>query len=291
MGQSASVFIQCDDGFKLQAYFYPAEHPNGDTVIMPTAIGVPQRFYRHFAQYLADQGLTTITFDYRGMFQSGPRPKSPQADDVESWGKLDLAAVIDWAHARFTPQRLFLVGHSMGGKVLAFAPNADRVNAVVTITVGSGYYGHHPRFSFLLALLWYLIVPGLTRLVGYFPGKRLRIVGDLPKGVALQWSRWCRHRDYLIDETGQPFSGPFGKITCPILSFSFEDDKLLSRKAIEALHRFYTNAQSLERRHVNPVERGLRKIGHFGFFHPETQRSGLWDEVVSWLKQPQHLAG
>jgi predicted alpha/beta hydrolase len=289
MEQATPVFIQCEDGFKLQAHFYPADEPNGHVVIMPSALAVPQRFYRHFAMYLASQGMTTITFDYRGTFQSKPLPRPPFQDSLETWGKLDLSAVIEWAHGRFAPKRLLMVGHSMGGKILAFAPNHHRIDAVVTITVGSGYFGHHPRFSWALAMLWYIFVPSLTRLWGYFPGKRIRVIGDLPRGVALQWSRWCRHPDYLVDDHGKPFVKPFSDITCPILSYSFADDSLISESAVEALHGFFRNAQSLERRHLHPHDRGLRKIGHFGFFHPETETSGLWLEVVSWLKQPQVL--
>jgi len=49
-------------------------------------------------------------------------------------------------------------------------------------------------------LFWFVFVPILTPLLGYFPGKRLRMVGDLPAGVAWQWRRWCTHRDYLLCE-------------------------------------------------------------------------------------------
>lgn len=290
MSQSSPVLIQCRDGFKLKATIFNAPAEQADVIILPTAIGVPQRFYRHFAQYLAEQGFTTITFDYRGMFQSGPRPQAPFQDSVETWGKLDLAAIIDWAHGRFKPNRMLLIGHSMGGKVLAFAHNADRINAVVTVTVGSGYFGHHPRFAWLLAMLWYILVPTMTKLFGYFPGKRFRIVGDLPAGVAIQWSRWCRHREYVVDDKGVPLATDFARIQCPILSYSFADDKLISPAAIEALHRYYCNAQTLERRHIDPKQKGLSKIGHFGFFLPEMRGSGLWEEVVSWLKQPQTIA-
>ncbi|MDI9738710.1 alpha/beta hydrolase, partial [Stutzerimonas stutzeri] len=36
---------------------------------------------------------------------------------------------------------------------------------------------------------WHLLMPAMTRLVGYFPGRRLGWLEDLPAGVALEWSQ------------------------------------------------------------------------------------------------------
>ena len=41
-----------------------------------------------------------------------------------------------------------------------------------------------------------LSAPVLTPLFGYFPGKALRMVGDLPAPAMRQWSRWCRHPEF-----------------------------------------------------------------------------------------------
>ena len=38
---------------------------------------------------------------------------------------------------------------------------------------------------------------------------------------------------------------------------------------------------SVERRHFDPAERGLKKIGHVGFFKPAN--AALWPEVIGWL--------
>ena len=52
----------------------------------------------------------------------------------------------------------------------------------------------------LVLWLWYVAVPVATALCGYFPGKRLRKVGDLPAGVIAQWRRWCLSPDYVGSE-------------------------------------------------------------------------------------------
>jgi predicted alpha/beta hydrolase len=123
-------------------------------------------------------------------------------------------------------------------------------------------------------------IPFLTPLFGYFPGKRLRIVGDLPKGVAYQWRRWCLHPDYLLAE-GEPARRAMAGFAAPMLSFSFEDDVMITREAVDQLHGFYRGAV-VERRHLAPADLGRDRIGHFGFFS-ESSRDTLWKQSLQWL--------
>ncbi len=106
------------------------------------------------------------------------------------------------------------------------------------------------------------------------------MVGDLPLHVAWQWRRWCLHPDYLLSEKGARAS--FDRVTAPILSYSFADDPLINRAAVESLNGFYRNA-ALEHRHVAPADVGAERIGHFGFFAAES-RDSLWHQSLAWLR-------
>ena len=121
----------------------------------------------------------------------------------------------------------------------------------------------------------------LTALFGYFPGKTLRMVGDLPRGVAWQWRRWCLHPEYLLRE-GSAYRAAFERVKAPIVGYSFEDDELITRPAIDHLHDFYRCA-AVERRHVEPADVGEKRIGHFGFFS-ERSRDTLWKESLEWMR-------
>ena len=67
-----------------------------------------------------------------------------------------------------------------------------------------------------------------------------------------------------------------------MLSYSFEDDPMITREAVDSLNRFYTEAP-ITRRHVDPAEVGARRIGHFGYF-AEASRATLWGESLAWLR-------
>jgi len=68
---SETVQLPALDGYPLTATLYHAPEPVAQLVIAG-ATGVPQGFYRRFAEYAAQRGYSTLTLDYRGIGQSKP---------------------------------------------------------------------------------------------------------------------------------------------------------------------------------------------------------------------------
>jgi predicted alpha/beta hydrolase len=247
---------------------FPAAGTAWSTLLIAGAMGAPQTFYAPIARYLAENGIHVLTFDY------------PDDGDLDTWARhVDAMLVETRAAAPGLP--LLYLGHSLGGQLLGVLPHAGDVRAAITVTAGSGYYGFNDRMPIRVRLFWFVFVPLLTPLFGYFPGKRLRMVGDLPKGVAWQWRRWCMHPDYLIAED-EGRRALFDRVRIPIRGYSFEDDEIVTKRAIDHLHTFYRSAE-VERRHAEPADVGARKVGHFGFFS-EKSRDTLWRESLEWLR-------
>jgi predicted alpha/beta hydrolase len=71
-------------------------------------------------------------------------------------------------------------------------------------------------------------------------------------------------------------------VAAPILAYSVEDDALITRRAVDALHAAFRGAP-VERRHVSPRELGVERIGHFGFFSEASEKS-LWSDALAWLR-------
>lgn len=265
------------DGYTLGAtVFEPTAAPRAVVLVVP-AMGVPQRYYAPFAQWLAAQGYRVTTFDYRGMGESRRGPLRRLRADVLDWARLDCAAMVDAATARADGLALYWIGHSLGGQILPFVPNRERVAKMVTVGTGSGYWRENAAPLRRRAwFLWYFVAPLAVRLFGYFPGRRLRMVGDLPRGVIEQWRRWCLDPDYAVGvEPGA--REQFAAVRTPIVSLSFEDDEFMSARNTESIHGFYVNAPRRMKR-LAPAEAGLRRIGHFGFFREDAGR--LWPTLL-----------
>jgi len=258
--------------------FRPAGPCRGAVLLVP-AMGVAQSFYAPLAEWLAGEGFLALTFDYRGIGLSRParhqRSLRGFAVGLLDWAREDCAALVDLARHEAQGQRLRWLGHSLGGQILPFVPNRDAVARMITVASGSGYWRENsPGLRRFAGLLWYGIVPASLALFGYFPGRRLKMVGDLPHGVMAQWRRWCLDPEYAVGVEGELARRLYEGVTTPIVSFSFTDDEFMSARNTESLHAFYSGAPRSMKRFA-PSDLGLRRIGHFGFFRSEVAES-LW---------------
>jgi len=276
--------VRASDGYPLAATRFSPAAPSGGAILVGSGTAVRRTFYGRFARFLAARGHPVVTFDYRGIGDSRPPRLRGFPARLRDWGEQDLAAMIEWT-SRYDPgDRIILVGHSMGGQLLGLAPNADRVSALVGVAAQSGWWGHWPGARrYALALLWYLAMPGLAHLVGFFPGRRLGVGEDLPRHVALEWARWGRNPQYMIDEDGAPLRPHFSRFEGRILAYSFSDDGFAPRPAVDALMGFYGRAR-VDHRHVEPRHVGLDRLGHFGFFRADA-RPTLWEDTAAWLRE------
>jgi predicted alpha/beta hydrolase len=157
---------------------------------------------------------------------------------------------------------------------------------MVTVAAQSGSWRHWPfrlprKYSFGLGV--YVLMPLLANVLGYFPSSVVGLGEDLPKGVALEWAKWCRSRHYLFSYAHELDLSRYAALRLPILAYSFADDDFAPRPAVDALFAHYPNAR-VTRKHVRPVDLDVKAIGHFGFFRREF-RDSLWSEVSGWLKQ------
>ncbi|MDX8411560.1 MAG: hypothetical protein R8K46_06820 [Mariprofundaceae bacterium] len=214
------------------------------------------------------------------------RPASLRRFDVSMriWGEKDIAGVIDWALDQLHADRLLAVGHSAGGQLFGLAHNAQRIRAMVQVTVPSGHWRHWPAPNrYVFALLWYVFMPGLSSLLGYFPARAFRLGDDLPGGVAMEWARWCRHADYMFGHLDDGAVKHIASLDLPVLSYSFADDTFATKAAVDALLQGFA-ALRVERMHITPSAIGSGPIGHFGFFKRQFADS-LWRESTDWLKQ------
>lgn len=258
--------VRTADGHVLSARFFEPQGEPRASVLLVSAMGASQQYYAMFARWLATQGYLVATFDYRGTGLS--RSGSPRDVDVDiiEWGRVDCTAMVDALKARLPDKPLYWVGHSLGGQLLAFTGSREKIAKAVTIATGSGYWRENtPSLRWRAWWLWYVVAPLATRLCGYFPGRRLRKVGDLPARVMNQWRRWCRHPDYAVGAEGAAVRNQFAAVTTPMTVISFTDDEMMSARNTESIHGFYVNAPKVVRR-IAPREIGVPRIGHFGFF-------------------------
>ena len=273
--------LQVNDAATLALRVYEPERAPRASVVIGGAMGVRQSFYEAFALWLAQQGFRVTTFDYRGQGDSLRGAMRDVKADLFDWAQ-DYEAVISSAKAALPLQPLYLLGHSLGAQLPGLLKNPGQVDGLLSVAAGSGYWRDNaPQLRRIVPYFWWVLVPLATRLCGYFPGRRLRKVGDLPAGVILQWRRWCLHPRYSVGAEGAAVAQSYGAVRFPVLALSMADDELMTLRGTHHLVELYSNAERRVER-ITPAELAVRRIGHFGFFRDQFRQS-LWPRAAQAL--------
>ncbi len=273
------VDVNAADHTPIATRFYipPAAHTRGAVLIAP-AMGVPQSFYAAFANWLVESGFYVATFDYRGVGASRRGPLRAVDADILTWAEQDTQAVLSALATRAPGLPITWIGHSLGGQIVPFVKDRTNVAKVITVATGSGYWKENAApLRRKVWLFWFVAAPIATPLFGYFPGKALRMVGDLPRNVLRQWKKWCMDPEYAVGD-GEHVRDLFASVTTPITALSFTDDEMMSERNIASIHSFFTSAPRVMSR-LDPDEVGVSRIGHFGFFK-EAMKEPLWEARV-----------
>lgn len=273
------ISIQCRDGRELSGHLF--EHATNAprfTVLINGAIGVQQGFYRAVAQHLAANGALVLTYDYRGIGGSRLADQGSETGTLSDWGRLDTVAAINVLLSKRPNLPICVLGHSAGGQILGLAENVHNVRAVWCVGSQSGYWGHWPlQIRPLLVFLWFLLVPGLTKMLGCFPMRSLGLgTSDLPRSVALQWAQWCRTPSYLLNPSNPADQRGFDRYRGDLRLVCISDDWMAPVKSVRALAGFYRKANV----HVSVLQ--SRSLGHFGYFkrHSTVQ----WEVMTQWFQ-------
>lgn len=277
-----------EDGISLALDLYEPACPK-QCVIMAGALAVPKSYYAKFARWLCERGFAVVTFDLRGMGDSRPeahlRSLRGFEADCKVWAERDFEAVVLWCRNHFSRLPIHVVGHSQGAHHPGMtSPRAQSVlSGMVAIGSGAGYWRDWAWRSRLIApVLFYCIGPLLVRMYGYFPGAKLGLVGDLPKGVMQQWSLWCRNPDFSWGVEPQTIGIGYKRVKFPIHAFSLTDDEAMTAACTRKLLDAYANAPS-QMEIIDPQALGIDAVGHLGFFR-ERFANSLWPQVLNRLE-------
>ena len=192
----------------------------------------------------------------------------------------------------FPGQPIDVVGHSFGGCAAGLAASAPLIRRLVTVGAQFAYWRDYAADSrWQLLCKWHLAMPLLTRVFGYFPGKRLGWMEDTPAGVVHDWT--TRTPRYEHRPSGRLLERvPFAHVQAATLAISLTDDPF---GTVAATERLLGYLQGAERQHLRiaPVDISVEKIGHFAFFH-DRFRGSLWPIALAWLQQgglPEEVPG
>lgn len=272
---SKAFTLETAPGRTIQVHEFAHTQPT-KIVVMAPAMAVPQSYYRDYCLWLAARGYHVLSFDYFGIGDSHGAHLPHVDSTISDWARYDAQAVLNYALDHFEVPVVWFA-HSIGGQLFGMLERHDEVERMVTVATGTGYWRDTKlNLKYKSWALWRAVVPWLLPMVGYFPGERLGIVGNVPRSAMAQWRKWCLHQDYLVG--AENLYERYAEVTTPIISLAFSDDELLTKRNISAMHDFYANAPQ-QRHFVEPQELGVQEIRHFALFRPRAKT--IWQELLA----------
>jgi predicted alpha/beta hydrolase len=290
-----ALSLYAADGQRLAAMLYrpsaqQAMPKQPHVVLVAGALGVPQRFYAPFCQWLAERGHTAMSFDLRGIgdsLESGQPLRSVKADML-LWARQDFTAAVNGLCEQAGVDQISVIGHSLGAHHAAMGtPEAQqRIAKLVSIAAGAGHWREWAAPTRRLApVLFYVAMPLLTPLLGYFPGRRLKMIGNLPAGVVWQFRRWCRHPEFAWGAESEKVKPSLDSAKFPIHAIGFSDDETMTTAGIRKLLTVMPHAPHLLES-ITPEQMGVARIGHTGAFRVAMQHK-LWPHIENRLSSVQ----
>lgn len=265
----------------LSATFFEGVH-NDTILIIASATGVKQEYYQKFAQFIANNGISVLTFDYTGIGRSLKKPIKKYINNAADWGKNDLESIIQYTITKYPKSKKIVLGHSIGGQLIGLSKASMQLDKIVLVAAQSGYWKYWKGIGRIkMWCSWYLLFPIFLSTFGYLKSKKISGMENLPKHVAKQWSTWGKNKDYILSDTSihQMY---YDSISADVTAFSIEDDKFAPVSAVKWMTSQYKNAKK-KSIHLKPQDFKVNRIGHFGIFK-EKFKDTIWVKILDEIK-------
>ncbi len=261
----------------MNTTLFPAQGSN-IYLIINNGARVLQNKYFDFASYLSKNQINVVTYDYRDMISTEKDFPEIQGSILQ-WAKRDMGNVMGHILEKDPAANIFILGHSLGGQIIGLSEWSTKAKGIVLVATQTGYYRYWKfPFNIINYSLWYFLIPHFVRVYGYFPGRKQKGTENMPKTPALEWAKWCQSPKYLFDHIPRE-DQYFEKITCPLLSISFDNDIYATRASVDWFTAKYSSAQ------VHKVHYKSKKIkySHSALFEPKNF-SQMGDDLIRFIE-------
>lgn len=276
------LFLKTKAAREIAVTVFTPEISDHKILLINSATGVKQQLYFSFAQYLSARGYTVITYDYNGIGKSKPENLKGYQTSMRTWGTEDYKAVTDYIQLNYRDYTRFCLGHSVGALILGMNADSKLFNKFIFVATQDAYF-RHLRFN--IAPLGFfgfgIMMPVITKILGYFPAHWFGLGEPLPAGVGFDWRTLIIHpasTSQLLVKNTEDHSKSLTQETVLIYA---QDDDWVTMKGMESLMKnTYPNLKK-SYRELKVSDSPKEQIGHVNFFR--SYNINLWKVVLDEL--------
>ena len=266
------------DGFRnFINIFQPFYVRNAPIIIIMPALGVKAQYYEPLANALKEAGYIAVTVDLRGTGNSAINPKKRNFGYHEMLS-FDWPVVLEKVDKHFPNNKIYLLGHSLGGQlnVLYASQHQQLISGLILVAACSVYYKGW-KFPLNIGVLMATQTARLlVKFLGYFPGEKVGFAGTEAKNLILDWAYNARTGGYKPINSSLDFENSFENIKLPVLAISFAADKLAPQNAVKRLTSKMKNAL------VNYFHYQQNDLDHFNWVK---KNESIIYEIHNWIFQ------
>lgn len=248
MNATEIVLVRAE-GTRSTITVWSAEDPAAPVFLLVPAMGMPASYYHRFGAAVAAAGAHLSLMELRGHEASGGRAPGRDYDFgyVDMVG--DVADAVEATRKALPGAPVVLVGHSMGGQVgiMYAALHPGQLAGIVLIASATPHWRTWAPWILPVGLGFVAV----SRLLGHFPGQRVKFAGRESRGLIRDWNHLVRTGRFVAGEGG------LADVDLPVLAISVEDDWLGPVRTVDALVAKLPAAR-VERDHLD-----VEGIDHF----------------------------
>jgi predicted alpha/beta hydrolase len=236
------IVLERPEGTSSTLAVWSAAEPTAPAVLVVPAMGMPASYYHRFGEAMAAAGLHCSLMELRGHEASGGRLPGRDYDFgyVDVVG--DVADAVEATRSALPDAPVVLLGHSLGGQ-LALMYAALHPGQVAGIALVAASTPHWRTWApWILPASQGFVVA--SRLLGHFPGQRVRFAGRESRGLIRDWAHLARTGRFVAGERR------LAEVDHPVLAVSVEGDWLGPARAVDALVAKVPNAR-VTREHLD----------------------------------------
>jgi predicted alpha/beta hydrolase len=249
--------------------FGKIDSSNQAIVILMPAMAISSKYYKAFAEYLANQlNIISITSDLRGLGKSSVRV-SKKVDFGYQNLLEDYTLIIQTLQQKYPNQPIYLLGHSLGGQIASLLATHKTLNikGLILIACASNYYKQWSGLNRLTFGGFLRVARWTARVLGYFPGKKMGFGGTEAKTLIQDWSYMGLFGKYKIKNSSIDYEKNLATTRLPILAMGIQNDYFAPPKAIHFLLKKFAQSPDIQQITVSSAE---HKLNH-----------------INWLKYPE----
>jgi len=251
-------------------------------IIFFPAMGVRAEFYQPLGKEMSAAGIHFVSADLRGLGTSSVRP-SKQKDFGYKEMIEDVETIVQHVKNQYPNQKLYLMGHSLGGQLasLYLGKHPKAADGLILVAACSIYYKGWQGGQKWKILMGIRLFPILSQLFGYFPGDKVGFGGIGAKTVMLDWGHVGKTGKYTIANDAFNYEKGMQDTKLFIFAASIEKDWMAPKLAIQNLYKKFHPETPVRDYELSKEATGV-SLNHFNWVKNSAL---LVTAIEKWLTQ------